>query len=490
MSATNPTSPDPRPPNPARRVFRWLDKRTGLDNLLRIALDEKIPGGARWAFIFGSGLLFLFMLQVVTGVALALYYVPSADYAHVTVAYIMKVVTDGAFLRSLHSYGASAVVIVLFLHITQVFTYGSYKGRRELLWMVGCLLCLLIFGMAFTGYLLPWDETAYFATAVGTNLISELPLIGGAVKTALRGGAEMGTLTISRFFVIHVFLLPASILWLVAIHIYLFRKSHAAGPFTEDPLEPKQKSESFYPRQLLMDLGFVLVLVTALSVLASLRHVPLGPQADPADTNYLPRPEWYFRPIFQWLKLWTSYEWVGLLVIPTVFFLLFFGVPLVDRKLERRPWKRPVAMGCFLIIACSYIGLGAYSYWEDAHDPPVARQIQLQQEAEARYMQQPFTPILTNPGGQNSAPASAPANPLVAQGKTIFESHACHACHGEGGVGTAIAPRLVGIGMKFSPQQLEEMLKNLTPAMKAGGMPPVAVTDDQMKALIAYLDSL
>jgi ubiquinol-cytochrome c reductase cytochrome b subunit len=132
MSESGSSNTASQPPKVGAGFFRWLDRRTGLDKLLRIALDEPIPGGARWAFIFGSGLLFLFMLQVVTGVALVLYYVPSADHAHVTVAYITKVVTDGAFLRSLHSYGASAVVVVLLLHVSQVFTYGSYKGHREL----------------------------------------------------------------------------------------------------------------------------------------------------------------------------------------------------------------------------------------------------------------------------------------------------------------------------------------------------------------------
>lgn len=469
------------------KLFHWLDRRTGLDKLLQIALDEPIPGGARWAFIFGSGLLFLFMSQVVTGVTLALYYAPTADHAHVSVAYITKVVTDGAFLRSLHSYGASAVIVVLFMHVIQVFTYGSYKGRRELLWLVGSLLFLLMLGMAFTGYLLPWDQTAYFATAVGTNLISELPWVGSALKTALRGGTGIGTLTISRFFVIHVFVLPATILWLVSIHIYLFRKSHAAGPISEDPLNPKQKPESFYPRQLLMDLTFVLVLIAALGILAEFRPVPLGPVANPADTQYLPRPEWYFRPIFQWLKFWTSYEEIGLLVIPTLLLVLFFAVPFVDRSVERRPWKRPIAMGGLLFVLSSYIGLGGYSYWQDAHDPDIAKQVLRQREAEVLYMRQPFKPHLV--GGQPKAQAP-PANPLVAKGKGVFQAQACSACHAENGVGTPVAPSLLGIAQKFTPDQLETMLKNLTPKMKAGGMPPVNVTDEQMKALIAYLDSL
>src|SRR6202044_291151 len=206
---------DTPPQNIEPGFLGWLNRRTGLDTLLATALYEPIPGGARLAYIFGSGLLFIFISQIITGVFLALYYVPSADHAHTTVAYITKSVTAGSFLRSLHFYGA-------------------YKGRRELLWLSGCVLFGLVLAMAFTGYLLPWDQRAYFATAVGTNAVSEVPLVGESLKRLIRGGTDMGTLTISRFFVAHVFLIPACIFILVASHIFLFRNAGAAGPFTEN----------------------------------------------------------------------------------------------------------------------------------------------------------------------------------------------------------------------------------------------------------------
>src|SRR5271155_1586641 len=183
---------------PQTGLWGWINHRTGIDGVLRSALDEPIPGGARFAYIFGSGLLFIFISQVITGVFLALYYVPSADHAHTTVAYITKAVTAGSFLRSLHAYGASAMVVVLLLHLSQTYIYGAYKGRRELLWISGCALFGLVMAMAFTGYLLPWDQRAYFATAVGTNAIGEVPFIGGMLTRLVRGGTEMGTLTISR----------------------------------------------------------------------------------------------------------------------------------------------------------------------------------------------------------------------------------------------------------------------------------------------------
>src|SRR6202049_2389962 len=242
MHSTPKRARDTHPP-PASGLWGWLNRRTGLDNLLRSALDEPIPGGARFAYIFGSGLLFIFLSQIITGVFLALYYVPSADHAHTTVAYITKAVTAGSFLRSLHAYGASAMVVVLLLHLSQTYIYGSYKGRRELLWLSGCVLFGLVLAMAFTGYLLPWDQSAYFANAVGTNAVSEVPWLGESLKRLMRGGTERARLSISRFFVAHVFLIPACIFALIAAHIFLFRKAGAAGPVNEDPYHPKQKAE-------------------------------------------------------------------------------------------------------------------------------------------------------------------------------------------------------------------------------------------------------
>ncbi len=483
---TQTNSPKPREHG---RLIEWLDRRTGIRELLHEALDEPIPGGASYAYIFGSGLLFIFISQVITGIFLAMYYVPSADDAHTTVAYITKSVATGSFLRSLHVYGASAMVIVLVLHLTQTFMYGSYKGRRELLWLSGCVLFALVLGMAFTGYLLPWDQKAYFATAVGTNVISEVPWIGESLKELLRGGTQLGTLTISRFFVLHVFFIPALIFTFVAIHIFLFRKAGAAGPVDEDPQEPKQKTEFFYPRQLLMDLGFTLVLITVLGALAYFFPAPLGPPANMGNTQYIPRPEWYYRSVFQWLKLWHgSAEILGILVIPAIVALLFVGLPFYDRSRERRPWRRPAAVWAFGIVFTGLVYLGGLSYYQDDHRPSIRMELANERLEEQQYMREPFKPAMN--GASLAASAPAAANPLVAQGKKVFQSNSCFACHGEGGVGTSIAPKLIGIGSKFNPTQLQYLLTHPTPKMNAGGMPHFKFTPQQMKALISYLDSL
>ncbi len=474
---------------PQTGLWGWLNHRIGLDALLRTALDEPIPGGARFAYIFGSGLLFIFISQVITGIFLALYYVPSADHAHTTVAYITKAVTAGSFLRSLHAYGASAMVVVLFLHLSQTYVYGAYKGQRELLWLSGCALFGLVLAMAFTGYLLPWDQRAYFASAVGTNAISEVPWIGESIKRLMRGGTEMGTLTISRFFVAHIFLIPACIFALVASHIFLFRKAGAAGPINEDPYHPQQKAELFYPRQVLMDLSLTALLIIGLGLLCFFVPIQLGPPANPADAQYIPRPEWYYLPIFQWLKYWHgSSAVIGVLVIPALLVLAIIALPFLDRSVERRPWKRPAAMGAYAFVVFVLLGLGLRSQYLDRHNPGVAQQLAKQRVQEDEYARKPFEPDLSS--ASLTAANVMLADPLAAKGKVIFEGQSCNACHGDGGVGTAAAPALVGIGTKLSPGQLAELFKHPTAKMTSGGMPPIDLPPDDSKALIAYVESL
>lgn len=478
-------------------LWKWIDDRTGIDALMHEALDEPIPGGARYAYIFGSGLLFVFLSQIITGTFLALYYVPSADHAHTTVAYITKEVTAGSFLRSLHVYGASAMVIIALLHICQTFLYGSFKGRRELVWLSGCVLLALVLGMAFTGYLLPWDMKAYFATAVGTNVPSELPVFGNAIKEVLRGGPELGTLTISRFFVAHVFFIPGLMILFIGAHLMLMRRARPAGPVSEDPFNPKLPTEPFYPRQVIKDLSLALLLIIILGGLGYFYPAVLGPQANPADTQFLPRPEWYYRSLFQWLKYWHGNAVViGIGVIPAVVALLFVLIPFLDRKSERRPWRRPLSVGIFAFILVGIVVLEIQSYRDDARDPAIAQQLALQDKQAEDFMKEPFNPETigsTTEAGSNAASASAavPAapDPLVAKGEQIFTSHACNACHGPGGAGTPLAPKLAGIGQKYPPDKLLDLFNHPTAKMDAGRMPHFQFTMDDVKAIEAYLNA-
>src|ERR1700722_6871115 len=480
---SSPKSPDNS--NIATKLDDWLDQRTGIDTILHETLDEPIPGGASWAYIFGSGLLFLFVSQVITGICLALYYVPSADHAHTVVSYIVKEVTAGSFIRSIHAYGSSGIIILLLLHIGQTILYGSYKGRRELLWLSGCILMALMLGMAFTGYLLPWDEKAYFATAVGTNLVAEVPFIGPILQKLIRGGDQMGTLTVSRFYVLHVFVLPGLLIGFIAAHVFFFRKAGAAGPIKEDPVHPKLPTVPFYPRQVFMDAIFAIVLIGILALIAKTIPMSLGPAANPADTHFLPRPEWYYRPAFQWLK-YLSGRWslIGGIVLPALLALIFAGAPFLDRRLERRPWRRPISVGAFFLFLIAYTSLGIASYRDDYRDPGMAAQMH-QQDADAKaFMQAPFVPEAA--AGSVTA-ALASADPKVLKGQALFQAQTCSSCHGEGGVGTAAAGPLTGVSLKYTDPQLIALLHTPDSKMINGGMTPVDLKQDDLEALAAYL---
>jgi ubiquinol-cytochrome c reductase cytochrome b subunit len=475
-----------------KRIFHWLDRRAGIDKLMKESLDEPIPGGARLAYVFGSGLLFIFISQIITGICLAIYYVPSAETAHTSVAYITKQVAAGAFLRSLHYYGSSAMIIVLALHFLQTFLYGSFKGRRELLWMSGAVLSFLVLGMGFTGYLLPWDQKAYFATAVGTNIVGQIPFVGNWLTRLLRGGDTIGTLTLSRFYVAHVFLIPGAIFAFIAAHIFLFRKAGAAGPINEDPIHPKLSPEGFYPRQVIMDMALALLLMVGLGFLSYFHPAGLGPIANPADTQFLPRPEWYYLPMFEWLKYWEGPKVVfAVVVIPGLLAGLFFLMPFLDRKLERRPWRRPIPVLAVAFVMLGIIYFGIKSEYDDRHDAAVSSQLAKQDQQEQAYTAAPFEPYVESPGGTGPlALPTGPVNPLVSHGKGIFEAHGCSGCHGATGTGTSAAPTLVGITTKFQTAQLIGLLHDPTAKMRAGHMPAVDISPDDMSALLAYLTVL
>jgi len=251
----------------ASRLYEWLDSRLRLKPIGKTLLDEPIPGGASWNYVFGSATLFLFVLQAVTGMFLTMYYVPSTDHAYDTVQYIQHEVMFGWFVRGLHHWGASAIMLAIGLHMLQVFFDGAYKPPRELMWMVGIVLFLLMLGFGFTGYLLPWDQNAYWATQVGINMAGRVPIVGDLMVKVLRGGETLGALTLSRFFALHVLFLPSMIIFGIMLHLFILRRVGPAGPWDEK--KAKEGSETFYPRQVYMDavvmLGVFLIWLRPLS---------------------------------------------------------------------------------------------------------------------------------------------------------------------------------------------------------------------------------
>jgi ubiquinol-cytochrome c reductase cytochrome b subunit len=238
-----------------------------------------------------------------------------------------------------------------------------------------------------------------------------------------------------------------------------------------------------------MDLSLTALLIVGLGLLCFFAPMQIGPPANPADAQYIPRPEWYYLPIFQWLKYWHgSAAIVGVLVIPTLLALAIVAVPFFDRGVERRPWKRPVAMTAYAFVVLALAGLGLRSEYLDRHDPAVVQQLAKQRAEENDYAHKPFEPELSS--ASLMAVNASLADPLAAKGKAIFEGNSCNACHGDAGVGTAAAPKLIGIKAKFSPDQFADLFKHPTAKMAAGGMPPVDLPPDDLKALIAYLQSL
>lgn len=204
----------------AARTYEWLDERLGLRRLYDVILDRKVPR-SNWAFTLGSATLFLAVVQTVTGILLTAYYVPHPDQAYDSINYIMNEVAYGWLIRGIHHWGATLMVIFVTLHLVRTFFYGAYKFPREMTWITGVLLLLVTLGMGFTGYLLPWNQRAYWATTVGTSITETIPFMGPFINQVLRGGTELSTLTLARFFSAHIWMLPAALFGLIGVHLYM-----------------------------------------------------------------------------------------------------------------------------------------------------------------------------------------------------------------------------------------------------------------------------
>lgn len=214
-----------------RKFYQWLDERLGLNDLYKGLLDRPEPKGNWWNTL-GSASLFLFLMQGLTGIFLTVYYTPSPDHAYDSIQYIMTGVRFGWLIRGMHHWGASLMVLVVFIHMLRVFVTASYKYPRELTWLVGVGLLLLTLGMGFTGYLLPWNQKSYWATTVGTSIAGSVPFIGEFILKALRGGTDLSALTLSRFFAAHIWILPGLLAALIGVHLYLIIK-HGESAFPD-----------------------------------------------------------------------------------------------------------------------------------------------------------------------------------------------------------------------------------------------------------------
>ena len=324
-------------------IKQFLNERLPLE-ALDTHLRKPLPKHINLLFSLGSLAMFLLLLQAATGAFLAFYYSPSPEHAHNAVTYISEEVPFGAFVRGLHHWGASAMVIIVVLHLLRVVLYSSYKAPRELTWIFGVLLLLIVLGFGFTGYLLPWDEKAYWATVVGVEIASTAPGLGDFVAKVMRGGSEIGAVTLSRFYALHTIWLPWLAFGLVGVHLFFVRYYGSSGTPKNTPEEMKT-GKPFYPHQVFEDVVGMLILFVILAAVALFVPVPLEDVADPTNADYDPRPEWYFLFLFQLLKYFQGpFEIIGTFVIPTVGMLLLLFLPFIDRSERAVLWKRPIAL--------------------------------------------------------------------------------------------------------------------------------------------------
>jgi len=287
-----------------KSLVAWLDDRIGFSALAPLAKKKTVPVYRHtfWYYL-GGMIVFLFFLQVATGILLLFYYRPSADQAFESVQFLMAEVKFGWLVRSIHSWGANLMVFMVFVHMFSVMLLKAYRKPRELTWLSGAFLFVLSLGLGFTGYLLPWNELAFFATRVGTEIPGVLPVVGDFIREFLRGGDDISGATLTRFYALHVSVLPALAFMLIALHVLLVQKHGMSVPPGVEKSGHKQLTIPFFPNFLLRDLVGWLSALTILAAMAAFFPAHLGAKADAfASAPAGIKPEWYFMFMFQSLK--------------------------------------------------------------------------------------------------------------------------------------------------------------------------------------------
>ena len=454
------------------RVQGWIDERLNVTPLISGFLDRRVPGNIGWAHTLGSATLFLIIVQVVTGVALTMSYVPSPDHAYDSILFLDQT-PFGGVVRGVHHWTSGLLVLVMGLHTLRVFIWGGHRYPRELTWLVGAGLFFIVLAFAFTGYLLPWDQKAYWATVVGTDIAGSAPVIGGAVVEFLRGGLQLGAVTLARFYGIHIWVLPTIMLFLVGIHVLMVvRQGIAAAPRPEPLVAPvpgltrreayereyaaeKKVGDPFWT-SLVKDAIVAAVLLAFVVFLAMAQGAPLEARADPNSTDYVPRPEWYFLNLFQLLWYFTgSLEPLLIFVTFTFAALVFILAPFLDRGRGRTPRQRPVAMGLTAAAVVAIVGLT----WVGATGSP----------------------------GRSIVPATPGMSQEELAGLAVYNGENCSVCHKIRGIGVGSSVDLSKAGSRLTREEMETRFLN-PPDQKMHLYP--GLTSDQLDALLTYLQSL
>jgi cytochrome b6 len=360
------TAPPPHAATKAGAFRLWLDDRLGLDALTELARKKEVPVHRHelW-YYFGGMTLFLFVVQVATGILLLLYYRPSAENAFESVQFIMTEVQFGWLIRSIHSWSANLLIATLFIHMFSVYFLKAYRPPREATWVSGVLLLFIALGFGFSGYLLPWNKLAFFATKVGTEIAGLVPIVGRFLVRFLRGGDDVTGATLTRFFGFHVAVLPAITTVLLALHVLLVQKHGMSVPLG---LEGQRlKTMKFFPNFLLRDLIGWILAIGALAALAAVFPWELGEKADPfAPAPAGIRPEWYFLFMFQTLKLLPAKilifdgDVIGILAF-ALGGLFWLMVPFLDRAAAQGK-RSPVFTAIGLAVVLYIAAMTVYGY--------------------------------------------------------------------------------------------------------------------------------
>lgn len=438
---------------------------------LSARITKPVPASTGWAHTLGSVALSLLALQAVSGILLAMHYVPSPDHAASSLEYLGEEILGGRLLRSLHSWGAHLAIVAIGLHMVRVFLWAAYKRPRELLWVTGAIILLLLLALGFTGYLLPWDRKAYFATVVGTNIASKMPLLGEAVASILLGGDEVGAPTLTRFYGLHVIALPLALLLVAAFHLWLLQV-HNVAPSPGSPTQVATKP--FFPDHAVKDAvavasAFALVLILALLFPAASEGAP-----ETAPPDYEPRPDWYFLWLFELLKIFRGrLELLGTVFVPGLLVLALFLLPFLDRGPERAPRRRIGVLALGGLVFASVAGLTLASVMEDRAS---------RKRRETATAQAAADVVFVYPGMTIDQ----------RQGLALFRREGCYECHRVKGLGGPLAkdptPDLAGVGGRRSRSEI--LCKILEPTLEkpTSYMPPHPhLSGEELDRILDYL---
>jgi ubiquinol-cytochrome c reductase cytochrome b subunit len=410
-------------------LLNWLDDRTGYRHLLNDMLFEPIPGGARWRYVWGSTLVFVFTTQIITGLFLWTAYSPSAQTAWESVYFIQHMTSWGWLVRGIHHYSSQAMVVLMALHLMQVVIDGAYRAPREINFWLGLILMQIVFGLSLTGYLLPWDQKGYYATQVSTEIMGATPVIGPTVQLVVQGGPKYGHHTLTRFFAMHAGILPGLLMVFLVLHLYMFRRHGLTVRHTKRP------DVMFWPDQVLRDAVACLGVLAVLLLCAVFKGAELSAPADPSEPYSAARPEWYFLFLFRFLKFQAVEHYglaFGAIYVPGAIMLVFLLMPIIGR------WKPGHAFNVVftLLLMIGIAGLTGLALYEDRKNTDYQAAVAEADRAAERAVVLASRPQMIPVAGAVTLLRDDP----LTQGPKIFAANcsSCHRYHGHDGTGRAV----------------------------------------------------